>query len=145
MNATVLRLLNTAEQRYLDAAEQQQLWQQLQGMSQRLAVYEQLRSQEAQIFRPVARQMPTVDEATATSVLRDWVGALRGAALAMVLDSPETFDQRVGQWLQSRPRHPLHATVAQLLEAQLKTVLGAQGWSLLSPYWEQARRCLSSH
>ncbi|MEN9206722.1 MAG: hypothetical protein Q6L50_10865 [Gloeomargarita sp. GMQP_bins_120] len=143
MNATVLTLLHTAEQRYLQPEEQQQLWQQLQGMGSRLAVYERLRTREADVFRPVARQLPPMDEVTLTRVLRDWVGALRGAALAMVLDDPVFFDQRVGQWLRSRPRQELHSTVAQLLEAQLKTVLGSpQDWSLLMPYWEQARRCL---
>jgi len=142
MNGTMLNLLNTAEQRYLEAAEQQQLWQQFHAMTNRLTVYDQLRTQEAQIFRPVTRQMPHGDEAAAESALRDWVGALRGAALAMVLDDPEFFDQRVGQWLQARPHSPLHTTLGQLLQAQLKTVLGTQGWPLLAPYWEQAHRCL---
>jgi hypothetical protein len=142
MNGTMLNLLNTAEQRYLEAAEQQQLWQQFHAMTNRLKVYDQLRTQEAQIFRPVTRQMPPVDEAAAESALQDWVGALRGAALAMVLDDPEFFDQRVGQWLQARPHSPLHTTLGQLLQAQLKTVLGTQGWPLLAPYWEQAQRCL---
>ncbi len=142
MNRTMLELLNTAERRYLETAEQQQLWQHFHAMTNRLQVYEQLRTQEAQIFRPVVRQMPNTDEATAMAALRDWVGALRGAALAMVLDDPEFFEHRVGQWLQARPRSPLHATLGQLLHAQLKTVLGAQGWPLLAPYWEQAQRCL---
>jgi hypothetical protein len=104
-------------------------------------VYEQLRTQEAQIFRPVVRQMPTGTEEEAMAVLRDWVGALRGAALAMVLADPELFHQRVGQWLQTRPPSSLHPLLAQRLQAQLKTVMGAQGWSLLAPYWEQVQQC----
>lgn len=135
-------MLNTAEQRYLDPAEQQELWQSLQDMTNRLAVYEQIRTQEAQIFRPVVRQMPTgTEEATLMGALQDWVGALRGAALAMVLGNPELFHQRVGQWLQTRPQSSLHSALAQRLQAQLKTVLGAQGWPLLAPYWEQVQRC----
>lgn len=146
MNQTMLSLLDTAEQRYLDAGEQQQLWQHFQGMTTRLNVYEQLRTQEAQIFRPVARQMQnTADEATLLAALRQWVGALRGAALAMVLDDPDFFQQRLGQWLQSHPRHDLHPKIAQLLQAQLKTVLGAQGWPVLAPFWEQAHRCLCTN
>ncbi|APB32792.1 hypothetical protein GlitD10_0480 [Gloeomargarita lithophora Alchichica-D10] len=142
MNPMMLTTLNTAEQRYLEQSEQQQLWQSFQGMTSRLAVYEQLRTQEAQIFRPVARQIPASDQTPVMAALCDWVGALRGAALAMVLDDPELFNQRVGQWLQARPASPLHPTLGQLLQAQLKTVLGAQGWPLLAPFWEQAHRCL---
>ncbi|MEN9244202.1 MAG: hypothetical protein Q6J44_06875 [Gloeomargarita sp. DG02_4_bins_56] len=143
MNRTALNLLNTAEERYLEAEEQQQLWQYFQGMNTRIKVYEELRSQEAQIFRPVARQIQnTADETTILTALRAWVGALRGAALAMVLDDPELFQQRVGEWYQARPAHPLHPKIAQLLKAQLKTVLGAQGWPLFAPFWEQMQRCL---
>ena len=142
MNRTVRQLLNTAEQRYLETAEQQQLWQQFHGLTNRLTVYEHIRTQEAQIFRPVTRQVAHADEGAVLAALRDWVGALRGAALAMVLDDPEFFDQRVGQWLRSRPGSPLHGTLGSLLQAQLKTVLGAQEWPLLAPYWEQAQRCL---
>jgi hypothetical protein len=141
MNPRILTMLNTAEHRYLDPAEQQELWQLFQDMTNRLMVYEQLRTQEAQIFRPVVRQMPTGTEEEAMAVLRDWVGALRGAALAMVLADPELFHQRVGQWLQTRPPSSLHPLLAQRLQAQLKTVMGAQGWSLLAPYWEQVQQC----
>ena len=139
-----------AEAEYLSAKDLGIFKSQILYLEERLKIYEQLRSQEAEIFQYVANQIvqnfPDEPEVQIKQALKHWLLMLRYCAMAMLSNDSQYLQQRILEWLpeqiEARETMELEKHLYSYLHKRLKKVLGTEHFSVLQPYLEQSKKAL---
>jgi hypothetical protein len=143
---------NFFHHRYLDGSQLQAFRQHANSLQDRLSTYEVLRSQELDIFQPIADQLEAdypqaLDQAE--RALKHWIAVLRSASMAMLLNNPDLLQQRLLDWLtgivEAHQTQVIETRLYQLLITQLTQQLTEGQLLLLMPFLEQAKAALLSH
>lgn len=152
MNPTLEALFDEPEKRYLQPDELNRLSQYMSSVPERIKVYRQLRDSEIQIMQPVADQLQQrfsqVPEASLKRSIQNGLLVLRYAAMAMLMDDPDSMTQRLQSWLPeivaAYDTLMVDEALHQLLAQHLSSAFTAQQFALLSPALEIAKQLLKA-
>ena len=139
-----------AEIEYLSSKDLGIFKTQILYLEERLKVYEQLRSQETEVFQHVADQIvqnfPSESEIQVKQALKHWLMILRYCAMAMLANDSSFLQERILAWLpeqiEARQTKKLEKQLYTYLQKRLKKVLGSENFSVIQPYLEQSENTL---
>ncbi|MEL6930699.1 MAG: phycobilisome protein [Cyanobacteria bacterium J06600_6] len=139
-----------AETEYLSMTDLGVFKSQILYLEERLKVYEQLRSQETEIFQYVSNQIaqgfPEEPETLVKQALKHWILILRYCGLAMLANDSRMLQQRILEWLpeqiEARQTQMLEKHLYSCLQKRLKKLLGNEQFFILQPYLEQSKKAL---
>ncbi|MEB3828917.1 phycobilisome protein [Phormidium sp. CCY1219] len=150
MHPEISRLLEQAEERYLQANEIELFRRYAASLARRMETYELLREKEEPIFQPVAdnlvKAFPNENQETLERSLKHWLLIVRYCATAMLLSDPEFLQLRLQDWMkglvETHNTQPIEEKIYQLLLASLKKHLSEKQLPLLLPFVDQAKKIL---
>jgi len=140
----------SAEAEYLSSQDLGVLKTQILYLEERLKIYEQLRTQEAEIFQYAANQISKnfadESELKVKQALKHWLLILRYCGMAMLFNDSLYLQQQILSWLsaqiEARQTQDLEKHLYSYLHKRLKKVLGNEQFSILQPYLEQSKNAL---
>lgn len=141
-----------AEAEYLSAKDLGIFKSQILYLEARLKIYEQLRSEESEIFQyvinQIAQNFPDEPEIKVKQALKHWMLILRYCSMAMLANDSQFLQQRILEWLPeqitARQTQMLEKNLYTYLQKRLKKLLGNEQFSILQPYLEQSKNALLS-
>jgi hypothetical protein len=154
MNNHIEQLLSDAEGRYLEPTEQSALIEFASGLDHRLAVMRALQQHEADIIEATMQalwkehpEMKVKHPHAYKKGVRDMTLVLRYAAMAMVRECHDYFEQKVLHWFKTilvafDMTDPIRFAYSELIR-QTERRLSAAHFETIAPYLRQARDILS--
>ncbi|WP_199249542.1 phycobilisome protein [[Phormidium] sp. ETS-05] len=150
MHPEIVRLLQEAEDRYLQPSEVEIFQRYTASLNRRLEVYEKLREKEEMIFQPVADAIETAFANEKPEVisrsLKHWILILRYCATAMLANDPEFLKLRLQEWvkglIEAQASTEIELKIYELLENQLKSHLSEKQLPLIQPFLAKSKELI---
>ncbi len=150
MHPEIARLLEQAEQRYLQTTEIDLFRRYSVSLVRRMEAYETLRDKEERIFQPVADRLvaafPDESQEILERSLKHWLLISRYCGTAMLLSDPEFLTLRLKDWMtglvQNHQSQTVERQLYELLLQGLKEELSDKQFPLIQPFLEKAKTIL---
>jgi hypothetical protein len=150
MHPEISRLLEQAEQRYLQTNEIELFRRYAVSLARRMEVYETLRDKEEKIFQPVADRLvaafPDTGQEILERSLQHWLLISRYCGTAMLLSDSDFLALRLQDWMtglvQTHQTQTIEHKLYELLVQGLKAELSEKQFPLIQPFVEKAKSLL---
>lgn len=150
MHPEIVRLLQEAEDRYLQPSEVEIFQRYAASLNRRLEIYEKLREKEENIFQPVADAIeaafPNEKPEVISRSLKHWILILRYCATAMLANDPEFLKLRLQEWVKglvaAQANNSLDLKIYEGLENQLKSHLSEKQLPLIQPFLAKSKELI---
>ncbi|GAB4281035.1 MAG: phycobilisome protein [Oscillatoriaceae cyanobacterium] len=150
MHPEIVRLLQEAEDRYLQTSEVEIFQRYAASLNRRLEVYEKLREKEENIFQPVADAVeaafPNAKSEVISRSLKHWILILRYCATAMLANDLEFLKLRLQEWvkglIEAQASTEIELKIYELLENQLKSHLSEKQLPLIQPFLAKSKELI---
>ncbi|MCT7971529.1 phycobilisome protein [Laspinema olomoucense] len=150
MHPEIARLLEQAEQRYLQTNELELFRRYAVSLARRMETYEILRDKEEQIFQPVADRLvaafPDERQDLLERSLKHWLLISRYCGTAMLLSDPDFLALRLKDWMtglvQTHQTQTIERKLYELLLQGVKAELSDKHFPLIQPLFEKAKAIL---
>ncbi len=150
MHPEIVRLLQEAEDRYLQPSEVEIFQRYAASLNRRLEIYEKLREKEENIFQPVADAVeaafPNEKPEVISRSLKHWILVLRYCATAMLANDPEFLKLRLEEWVkglvEAQANREIELKIYELLAQQLPSQLSEKQLPLIQPFLAKSKELI---